>query len=127
MPRTLLADATFVVQDAHTVQRNASLMIEDGKITGVGNRLDFPPFDEQDTINCSGLILMPGLINAHTHLFEVLTRGLGKQWRVRQWAERVIYPMARKLSDQEYFDAVLLACADALRNGTTALVDQSTH
>ena len=127
MPRTLLADATFVVQDAHTVQRNASLMIEDGKITGVGNRSDFPPFDEQDTIDCSGLILMPGLINAHTHLFEVLTRGLGKQWRVRQWAERVIYPMARKLSDQEYFDAVLLACADAIRNGTTAIVDHSTH
>ena len=70
---------------------------------------------------------MPGLVNAHTHLFQVLTRGVGKHLQVRQWAELVTYPMARKISEQEYFDAVLLACADAIRNGTTALVDHPTH
>ena len=127
MPQTLLADATFVIQDAHTVRRDASLLIEDARITGVGDRSDFPPADDRDIIDCRGLILMPGLVNAHTHLFQVLTRGVGKHWRVRQWAERVTYPMARKITDQEYFDAVLLACADAIRNGTTALVDHPTH
>jgi 5-methylthioadenosine/S-adenosylhomocysteine deaminase len=128
MNRTLLADADYVIQDADTVLPRASLLIEDGTITAIGPASQLSTRAEgATTIDCRGVMLMPGLINAHTHLYQVLTRGVGKSTAVRDWLRQVTYPCARALSGDEYHDAVLLACADGIRNGSTAVVDHPTH
>jgi 5-methylthioadenosine/S-adenosylhomocysteine deaminase len=128
MSKTLLADAEFVIQDAHTVLSRASVLIEDGIIKQVARASQLDDTSEAtETIDCRGLMLLPGLVNSHTHLYQVLTRGIGKSTTVRDWAREVTYPRARTLSAEEYYDAVLLACADAIRNGSTAVVDHPTH
>ncbi len=123
----LLADADVVLADKEIALRRVNVLVKDGLIAGVGSRNDLNVKGSVERIDCSGLLLMPGLINAHTHLFQVLTRGIGKHLAVREWAEAVTYPVARTLDANAYYDAVLLGCADAIRNGTTAVVDHTTQ
>jgi 5-methylthioadenosine/S-adenosylhomocysteine deaminase len=127
-----LFDADVVIQDADTVLRRASVIVEDGTIKEIrASGRDEAPRDAQgdrhERIDCRGLMLLPGMINSHTHLYQVLMRGIGKDLTVREWVRDVTYPRARRLSAQQYYDGVMLACADALRNGTTTVVDHVTH
>lgn len=125
----LLRNAAFVIQDADTVLDRMDVLVEAGQITQITETMSSHPIDASgvEIIDCRGILLMPGLVNAHTHLFQILTRGIGKNLTVRDWARNVTYPVAQKLSEHDYYFAALLACADAIRNGCTALVDHPTH
>lgn len=127
MASVLLSNADVILADRETKITRGSVLVEEGVITRIGENERFGATRNAETIDCSGLLLMPGLVNAHTHLFQVLTRGIGKHLAVREWAEAVTYPMARRLDAEIYYNAVLLACADAIRNGTTAVIDHPTH
>lgn len=122
----LLADADFVLCDSQRSFRGVSVLIEDGVIAEIGERHALA-HRARDIVDCRGLMLIPGLVNAHTHLFQIMTRGVGKHLPVREWAGKVTYPMAKALDEEAYHDAALLACADAIRNGATAVIDHPTH
>src|SRR5512132_1721230 len=102
-----LVDADVVIQDADTVLNRATVLIENGAIKQViaAGRTEATS-DGTQTIDCRGLMLLPGLVNSHTHLYQVLMRGLGKDATVREWVQRVTYPRARILSRAQYYDAV---------------------
>jgi 5-methylthioadenosine/S-adenosylhomocysteine deaminase len=128
MPQLLLADADFVVCGATAVRRRASVAIAGSRIEAVGDAADLDDrYPAAERLDCRGLILLPGLVNAHNHLFQVLMRGLGKRYAVFDWVKRLTYPVTRRLDAADHYHGVLLACLDALRNGTTAIVDMPTH
>jgi 5-methylthioadenosine/S-adenosylhomocysteine deaminase len=125
--RLVLAGAAFVIEDADTWRRSADVIVESNEIVEIRDARPESETPESKVIDCSGLLLMPGLVNAHTHLFQVVTRGIGKTLGVREWAQTTTYPVARELTARDYYVAALLACADAIRNGCTAVVDHPTH
>jgi 5-methylthioadenosine/S-adenosylhomocysteine deaminase len=123
----VLTNADFVIEDADRWHQDADVVVRSNEIVEIRNRsAPVTPGDER-IIDCAGMLLMPGLVNAHTHLFQVLTRGLGKSLGVRTWASTVTYPVARELAASDFYFAALLASADAIRNGCTAMVDHPTH
>ncbi len=70
----------------------------------------------------SGLI-MPGMINAHTHSPMVLFRGLADDLPLKTWLEEHIFPREARLTPELIALATRLACAEMIRSGTTAFVD----
>ena len=66
----------ITMNDERHVYTNGYLAINDGKIVGVGQDRDCP-FQGRETINGSGFVVMPGLINSHNHLVQVASRGRG--------------------------------------------------
>lgn len=128
MSQLLLADADFVIQGADGVLRRASVWIADNRIEDVGDAAvlarRYPAAERRD---CRGLILLPGLINAHNHLFQILIRGLGKRYALFDWVRKLVYPVARGLEAADYHAATLLACLESFRHGTTAIIDLSSH
>jgi 5-methylthioadenosine/S-adenosylhomocysteine deaminase len=128
MSQLLLADADFVVCGATAVRRRASVAIVGSRIEAVGGASELDRrYPAAERLDCRGLILLPGLVNAHNHLFQVLMRGLGKRYAVFDWVKRLTYPVTRRLEAPDHYHSVLLACLDALRNGTTAIIDMPTH
>jgi 5-methylthioadenosine/S-adenosylhomocysteine deaminase len=124
----LLHDADYVIQAADRWLRRASVCVSGDRITAVGPTASLEErFPEAPRIDCRGRMLLPGLVNAHNHLYQVMLRGLGKDWAVVDWARRLTYPVARSLGADEYRAAVCLAAVDALRCGTTAIVDMPSH
>ena len=76
------------------------------------------------TIDAAAGLVMPGLVNAHTHLPMVLFRGLADDMPLQQWLQAHIFPAERRYIDAAaVYQASLLACAELLLGGTTTCCD----
>jgi 5-methylthioadenosine/S-adenosylhomocysteine deaminase len=123
----LLKNADYVVIDAQRFIRNASIYIQDGIIEDIGPSTKLNrDYKAQMEYDCAGHIITPGLINAHNHLYEISQRGLGKDFALDDWIKRIVYPVNEMLSAEDYYWLELMGCADAARNGTTAIVEMMT-
>jgi 5-methylthioadenosine/S-adenosylhomocysteine deaminase len=127
----LLKDAKFVVMDASKTMKNWSVGIRGGLITGVGeaDELDGErAFDE--VIDCRGQVVLPGLINTHTHVHETMMRGLGHDLPFHDWCDRLVFPTAEAMEDEGdaiYYNLTQLTAMEAVASGTTAFVEHSVN
>jgi 5-methylthioadenosine/S-adenosylhomocysteine deaminase len=127
----LLKDAKFVVLDASKTVKDLSVGIRGGLITGVGESEELEregPFDE--VIDCRGQVLLPGLINTHTHIHETMMRGLGHDLPFHDWCDRLVFPAAEAMEDEGdelYYNLAQLTAMEAVASGTTAFVEHSVN
>lgn len=100
--------------------------IKDGKIIRVEAN-SYPPdyqHDSREIIDASGCIVMPGLINTHTHLPMVCFRGMADDLPLMEWLNNHIFPAeARFVDKQMVYDGSLLAMAEMILSGTTTFCD----
>lgn len=80
-----------------------------------------------DVVDCSGKILMPGLINTHTHLSMTLFRGLADDLELQAWLNKIIWPLEKRVTGKMCYDGALLGCLEMIRTGTTCFVDMYFH
>jgi len=79
------------------------------------------PFDR--VIEGEGKLLIPGLVNAHTHLAMTLFRGLAQDRPLMDWLEKEVWPREKKLSGEIVHWFSLLGLVEMIRSGTTAFAD----
>jgi 5-methylthioadenosine/S-adenosylhomocysteine deaminase len=107
-----------------TVLTHASIAVAEGKIIRIGEtRALEGRYLPARTIEASRLLAIPGLINAHNHLFQTLCRGLGDGHGLATWAGRAIWPIAPLLDKAACRLAASLACIEMIESGTTTVVD----
>ncbi len=123
---TLLKDCDWVVtQDPQRrVLRNSSVRISDGRIEDIG---ELNPVPKDDVVDCKGKLLIPGLINTHTHLSMTLFRGYADDLELQQWLEQKIWPLEKRLTGEMCYQGALLGSLEMARTGTTCLVDMYFH
>src|SRR5262245_11497194 len=81
-------------------------------------------FTARDTIEAAGRVVMPGLVNTHTHAPMVLYRGLADDRALMEWLEKYIFPAeARTLSAEFVRSGARLAALEMIRSGTTTFTD----
>lgn len=69
-------------------------------------------------------LVMPGLINTHTHLPMVMMRGMADDMELMAWLTGYIFPLEAKIVTAQFcYDATLVACAESIRRGVTSVVD----
>src|SRR5512135_1667571 len=77
-----------------------------------------------ESIDCGGKVLMPGLVNAHTHVPMTLLRGLADDLRLDVWLMGYMMPVERQYVSPEFVRlGTLLACAEQIRSGVTTFND----
>jgi 5-methylthioadenosine/S-adenosylhomocysteine deaminase len=82
----LLQHATLVTMDERKpVLKNQELLIQDGRINGLGGQLKTNGGAIDERIDCLGKIVIPGLVNAHSHLLEILQRSFRDNVRKEVW------------------------------------------
>lgn len=79
------------------------------------------PFDK--IVEGEGKLLLPGLVNAHTHLAMTLFRGLAQDRPLMEWLENEVWPREKKLSGEVVYWFSLLGLVEMIRSGTTAFAD----
>lgn len=102
-----------------------AVAVEGDHILAVGPEEDLISEYQSDQImDCDGKVLMPGLINAHTHVPMTLLRGLADDLRLDVWLMGYMMPVEREFVSPEFVRlGTKIACAESIRSGVTTFVD----
>ncbi len=122
----LIHNGTFVTVDAEeTIYPNGILAVDGNQITAIGPRPDSDPLPPAgETVDAGGGIVLPGLVNAHTHLPMVLFRGLADDLPLMTWLNDHIFPAeAALITPPNVRAATRLSCAELLLAGVTTCCD----
>ncbi|HEV8719845.1 MAG TPA: amidohydrolase [Candidatus Binatia bacterium] len=98
--------------------------VVDGVITEIGAGAPAKGVNKEESIDAAGYVLMPGLINAHTHLYQVLLRAVWEDLELIPWL-RCIYGCARVLRPEHFYAGSLLGCVEAIRSGVTTVCEHN--
>jgi 5-methylthioadenosine/S-adenosylhomocysteine deaminase len=115
----------LTMDEAFTKYEPGALAVAGDTILAVGTEAELKKeFTANETIDCSGKVLMPGLVNAHTHMAMTLLRGLADDLRLDVWLLGYMMPVEREFVSPEFVRlGTLLACAESIRSGVTCLAD----
>ena len=106
--------------EGRTFQRGV-VAVHNGRIVYVGS--DGVRYAGTIEIDGRGKLLMPGLINAHTHIAMTLLRGIAEDIPLNEWLENAIWPREAKLKPGDVYAGALLGCAELIKTGTTCFND----
>lgn len=122
---TLFHAAQILTQNAErAVLDDAALAVRDGRIAAVGPMNELETRWEPDKrIDLPDMLLMPGLVNAHTHAAMTFLRGLADDMPLMEWLQRRVFPAEKALTPHIVRVGSLLGFAEMLRTGTTACID----
>lgn len=115
----------LTLDEAGTVIPSGAVAIRKDTIVAVGPRVDIAGrYRGRTVIEAAGHVIMPGLINSHTHAAMTCFRGIADDLELMEWLNRYIFPAEANNVDPELaYWGSLLACIEMIRSGTTAFCD----
>ena len=119
----LLTNAVVLTMDPQfTVHRAGAIAVTGDSIAAVGPGA--LAYQAAETIDCGGRVVMPGLVNAHTHAPMTLLRGLADDLRLDVWLMGYMMPVERAFVSPDFVRlGTRLACAEMIRSGVTCFAD----
>ena len=104
---------------------DGAVAIDKGRIVAVGKSADIARrYVAVDTINARGTAVLPGFVNAHTHVPMTLFRGIADDLDLMDWLQRFIFPAEAKNVDRDFVRwGTRLAAAEMIASGTTTFTD----
>ena len=123
---TMIYNVTAVLMDGgHTVLPGAYVVVDGHKITDFGAQR--PQGFTGKCIDGKGGILMPGLVNAHTHVPMTAMRGYGDGNNLQDWLHNFIFPVEAKWDDRAIRACAALGLAEMIASGVTCIADMYMH
>lgn len=123
----LLTNAhVLTMDDAFTSYASGFVAIAGSSILAVGNSAQAADYQATaaETIDCGGRVVVPGLVNAHTHAPMTMLRGLADDLRLDVWLMGYMMPVERAFVQPDFVAlGTGLACAEMIRSGTTCFAD----
>jgi 5-methylthioadenosine/S-adenosylhomocysteine deaminase len=126
MRQRFRARAVVVGDRAGTVVLDAVLDVDDGLIDWVGPAAEAPPAGDAEVVELPG-VLIPGLVNVHSHAPMVLFRGQGEGLPLDRWLREVMWPREARLTPEDVEVAMTAASAELLAGGVTTSVEMYFH
>ncbi len=123
--KIVTAGVVITMNKTYDVFSGGAVAIHDSAIVAVGPRdTILSAYQADEVLHADSEILMPGLVNAHTHLPMTLLRGLADDLRLDVWLMGYMMPVEREFVSPEFcYQGALLACAEMIRSGTTCMAD----
>jgi 5-methylthioadenosine/S-adenosylhomocysteine deaminase len=114
-----------IIKNGFVLQKNIckkDIRVEGNIITEIGNNLK-----GSDIIDASHHLVMPGLVNTHTHVAMTLLRGYADDVSLQEWLKDYIWPQEMKLTPQDCYYGNLLGIVEMIKSGTTCFNDMYFH
>ncbi len=115
----------IVTQDENrSIIKNGSIAINAGRIAAIGPRAVLAPaWTGREELELGKMMILPGLINAHTHASMTFLRGFADDLPLMEWLTKHIFPMEQKIDASIVETGAMLGYAEMLRTGTTSCID----
>ena len=119
----LIKNTTIVTQNAQRqIIKNGAILVEGEKIADIGSSVKLEKKyakAKKKVIDGRGRVVIPGLVNAHTHAAMTLLRGLADDMPLKEWLEQKIWPAEAKMTPRDIFQGTKQAREEMLQSGTT--------
>src|SRR5210317_1999715 len=118
-------DLVVSMDAAGTVIEGGAIAVDEGVIIAIGNAADIEAeYSSVNTLHGENRVVMPGLVNGHTHAAMTLLRGVADDLALMEWLQNYIFPAEVEFVDAEFVRiGTELACWEMIRGGTTTIVD----
>jgi 5-methylthioadenosine/S-adenosylhomocysteine deaminase len=125
MERLLIQGGTVItVTGKEDVYPGGVVLIEDGKIRFAGPAAEAPQVDASvKTIDATGKIVMPGIVNTHCHAAMTLLRGYADDMQLMPWLEQRIWPAEAQMTGEDIYWGTALGAYEMLSGGITTFLD----
>ncbi len=123
MNMLVIEGGTVITMDGARRVERADVLVEDGQIAAVGS-MTMPI--GTPTLQAHGCLVLPGLIQAHTHVCQTLCRGAADDLHLLEWLRERVWPYEASLDERAMRACARLAAAELLLGGTTTILDMGT-
>lgn len=106
-----------------TVRHHCDVAVNGNLIVGVESNGAFPANQARQVVDATGLVVMPGLINCHSHVPMVIFRGLAEDVPLDRWFNDFIWPLESNLQEEDVYWGMLLGLAEMIEAGVTCVAD----
>lgn len=121
--KLLIKNANLISMDEQRpqIQENMDILINDNIIEQIGRDIKIKA---DKTIEAENKVLMPGLINTHSHVPMSIFREIVDGYPLQRWLEEKIWPIEAKLIGKDIYNASLISFEEMIKTGTTTINDQ---
>ena len=122
----ILTNAILLTMDeSYQIFEPGGIAIKNGSILAVGEATEvISNYQAPEILDCDGKVLMPGLVNAHTHVPMTLLRGLADDLRLDVWLMGYMMPVEREFVSPEFVKlGTKIGCLEQIRSGVTCFAD----
>lgn len=121
----ILKNTTIITCDEkRQILKDKTLVIKDGLIHDIGDSEEISLiYETSEVIDVEGKYIFPGLINTHSHLFQVMTKGLGKDRLLWDWLNSSVLKMVPFMNPDMAYYAALGGLMENIRSGCTTTLD----
>jgi 5-methylthioadenosine/S-adenosylhomocysteine deaminase len=126
MSTILIENGTVLtVDDAGTLYDPGYVLVQGDRIQAVGAGATPEELRRSagTIVDATRMAVMPGMVNAHTHLFQTFLRGLADDKPLLDWLAAAIWPVAQALTEEEAYWAAMLGALENIRSGATSVID----
>src|SRR5574341_2366435 len=123
---SILANGIVLTMDSSfAILPDGAIAVKGDSIAAVGETSTIlSQYESASVIDCNGQVIMPGLVNAHTHVPMTLLRGLADDLRLDVWLMGYMMPTEREFVSPEFVRlGTQIACAEMIRSGITTFND----
>ena len=122
-PSLIIENGTILTMDAHlTLIPKGHIVVAEKYISAIGSGPS-PQIPGAAVMDARGGLILPGLVNAHTHAAMTLFRGLADDLPLMEWLTHYIFPVEARMNADFVSIGTSLACAEMIRSGTTTFCD----
>ncbi|NDV27384.1 amidohydrolase family protein [Desulfovibrio sp. JC010] len=122
----LIIKSSYILtqNDERELIENGAIAVSGSVISSVGTQTDIESaWIADETIDCGKSVILPGLINAHTHVPMTLMRGVADDLPLLEWLHNYMFPIESGLTKDLVELGARLGCAEMVASGTTAIFD----
>ena len=125
MINILIKNATILTMNSNRdIIKNGTIAIDKDKIIDVGPTSQIEKkYSADKIIYAQNKVVLPGLINTHTHIPMTLFRGYADDMPLKTWLEEKIWPLEQHLTAEDCYVGALLGCLEMIKSGTTCFAD----
>ncbi len=124
-PDIIIKGGTLITMvDGEAPFSNASVLVKKDRILDITTSGNYPYPEKTEVINAENCVIMPGLVNAHSHAAMTIFRGYADDLPLKKWLQERIFPAeASYLNPENVYWGSMLACLEMIASGTTSFID----
>jgi len=126
-----MAEASIIIKNAYllTLNKNrdiikdACIVIKDDRVIDIGSDKIIAKYQADRVIDAKGRVILPGFISTHSHLFQTMLKGLGRDMNLMDWLDNSVRRALCNFDKDTIYHAALCGCSEAIHSGTTTILD----